>query len=586
VTTFLFLFASVLLDITLVLTSGAITSALNVFFEAFIWATLLLVIILGVVVTSSTISMEILSRRKDIGLMKSIGTLMDTIYDHFMAQAMILLLVSVVLGITFGTFFYHLGLLWLASFLSGFAFSFVFPYLQVVIIAAIYIIAGYFSAQKPIYDIVQESPISALNPDIGMKVRRSGYLDSFGLPFKIATKATGRRFKGTNRVILSLFLSVSLASMLWIGGSVVETTTNAYVIRSMGSNVVAIGNPALLEQYYSAYSFTGTPLNESFSYLSSSDLLPADLISNASSLSGVFQVDTRLLAYADVIENPAIIYNPTTEEYTTVGGERSGSSLMVGLDWDNKVSDWYYEGETLSESTQVWIGGSMATTLFEDPLIQSLGVAGDSLAVKAITFDILNGGNVAFMPLEQMQTTFGVNGINLLLVQLDEYSTSLIASLQSLADDYGFGIYLQQEILDTNLETIDAFWALLGPLPVMALLSAFLSLMNYLLVSVFFRFRDYVIMRSIGASPSFIAKTIVAEGIDMGMKSGGPGVLLATFFSIYFLVPEAAVPSVIFLPASIVIMLAAIVIVVFLATIPVYIIFSGRPDLRVSEFSV
>ncbi|MFW9799321.1 MAG: hypothetical protein ACFFD9_02715, partial [Candidatus Thorarchaeota archaeon] len=119
---------------------------------------------------------------------------------------------------------------------------------------AIYFIVGYFAAQKPIFDTVHESPIAALNPDVGTKIRKVGYLDTFGLPFRIATKATGRRFRGSRRTLLSLFLSVSLASLLWIGGGVVESTTDAYVIRSMGTDVVAVGNADLLNQYYAAYS--------------------------------------------------------------------------------------------------------------------------------------------------------------------------------------------------------------------------------------------------------------------------------------------------------------------------------------------
>ncbi|MHA2189119.1 MAG: FtsX-like permease family protein [Candidatus Thorarchaeota archaeon] len=136
------------------------------------------------------------------------------------------------------------------------------------------------------------------------------------------------------------------------------------------------------------------------------------------------------------------------------------------------------------------------------------------------------------------------------------------------------------------MNTISAYWALLQPLPVMALISAFLSLMNYLLISVFGRFRDYVIMRSIGAKPSFIARTMVAEGVDIGLKAGLPAVFVGITISVLFLVPEAAVPSLLYLPATVVIMLVSLILVVFLAAIPVYLLFASRSDLRVSEFAV
>ncbi|MFX1368346.1 MAG: FtsX-like permease family protein [Promethearchaeota archaeon] len=286
-TTFLFLFGNVLLDVTAYVTSSDTASSLGVFLETFIWATLILVLVLGVVVVSSTISMEMITRRKDIGLMKAVGTLMDTLFDHFMAQAVMLLGASVVLGLAIGTIIYLAGLFWLASTLPTLTFTLEFPVLQVVLLAAIYLIAGFFAAQKPIYDTVHESPMDALNPELGNRVRRVGYLDSFGLSFKIATKASGRAIKGSRRTLLSLFLSISLASMLWIGGGIVEATTDAYIIRSMGSDVVAIGDSDLLAQYYTAYSLTGSKLNDSFNFASESYVIPSQLITDLEDLSAV-----------------------------------------------------------------------------------------------------------------------------------------------------------------------------------------------------------------------------------------------------------------------------------------------------------
>lgn len=585
-TTFLFLFANVMLDVTAAFTSNALGSVLSVFFDTFIWGTLLLVLILGIAVISSNISLELESRRKDIGLMKSIGTLMDTIFDHFMAQAVILLLVGIVLGIAAGTILYFLGLVWLSFAVAGVEFTFIFPWLQIGFLAAILLFAGYFSAQQPIFDAVHQSPIVALNPEIGTKVRRVGYLDTFGLPFRLATKGTGRRIKGTRRTILTLFLSFSLASVLWIGGGIVETTMDAYVIRSMGQNVVAIGNPDLLEQYYSAYSLDGSPLNESFSYLEASDIIPEDLIDEVQEISGVGLVETRLVDYTTFSEGSAVIWNPTLEQYEQIGGQRAGSILVVGLDWDNTFSDWYFEGEVVAEDRDAWLGGQVATTMYDDPLVQSLGVKGVSFDIKAIAFDVANGGMMALLPLSEMIGIWGVSGGNILLVQLSRYSNSVISNLEEAANAHGLGIYLQQEVLETNLSIIGSFWGLMQPLPLMALLSAFLSLMYYLLISIFGRFRDFIIMRSVGAKPIFIAKTMMAEGIDIGLKAGIPAIAIAMVFSISLLVPEAAIPSLVYLPLTAIIILASLLLVIGLAAVPVYLLFQSRTDLRVSEFAV
>ncbi|MBY8997446.1 MAG: ABC transporter permease [Candidatus Thorarchaeota archaeon] len=584
-TTFVFLFGNVLLDVSSFAVASALSSSFGTFFSTFVWAILLLVFILGVVVVSTTISLEMVTRRRDIGLMKSIGTLLDTIFDFFMAQSVIILLASIVLGLTFGTILYMVGMMWLGSVVQGLQFTNSFPVIQLSVLAIVLVIAGYFSAQKPIYDTVQESPSVALNPDVGTKVRVSGFLDSFGLSFRIATKGTGRRIRGTRRTVLSLFLSFTIASLLWIGGGVVQTTSSAYVTRSMGTNVIAIGNTALLDSYYDAYSLYGTPLNDSFTFLDGADMMPTQLVADLEDTPGVSRVESRLVVYSEVEEMPAIIWNEEFEQYERIGLDRISSAVLVGLDWDTTISDWYFEGRSIDQTGQVWIGGKMASDFFEDPLVQRLGVQGSSLEIKAQAFDILNGGMMAIMDLSQLQSYYGVSGTNLALVQLEEYDDSLISQIEALAESYGFDIFRQQEVLESNLEAIAAIWALLNPLAIVTLLSAFLSLMNYLLVSVFGRLRDYIIMRSVGAKPSFLAKVMIAEGLDVGLRAGIPAIVVATLLSIYSLIPEAAVSSLAYLPLSIIAVLGTMIAVILLASIPTYVFFATRNDLRVSEFS-
>ncbi|MFW9768688.1 MAG: FtsX-like permease family protein [Candidatus Thorarchaeota archaeon] len=584
-TTFVFLFGNALLDVTTSATSTALSTSFGTFFTTFVWAILLLVFLLGAVVVSTTVSLEMVTRRRDIGLMKAIGTLLDTIFDFFMAQSVIVLLASVVLGLTFGTVLYLLGIIWLSSVAPGFILTGSFPFIQIGLLAVILVFAGYYSSQKPIYDTVQESPSLALNPEVGSKVRVSGYLDNFGLPFRIATKGTGRRIKGTRRTVLSLFLSFTIASLLWIGGGVVHTTTNDYVQRSMGENVVAIGNPAMLEQYYSAYSLYGTPMNESFNFLQTSDLINNSIVAELESLLGVSNVETRLVIYSEVEEGYADIWNEELQQYERIGQGRVSNAVLVGVNWDDTISDWFYEGRRLDSTEQVWIGGQMASDFFDDPLIQNLAFLGHSFEIRAQAFDILNGGMMAIMDLSELQGLWGVSGTNLALVQLEEYDDSTIAQIESIAASYGFEIYRQQDVLEENLNAISAIWALLNPLAIVTLISAFLSLMNYLLVSVFGRLRDYVIMRSIGAKPSFIAKVMMAEGLEVGLRAGIPALIVASLLSIYSLLPEAAVSSIAYLPLTIGTVFAAMLVVILLASIPTYVFFATRNDLIVSEFS-
>jgi ABC-type lipoprotein release transport system permease subunit len=557
---------------------------MGMFFTTFVWFILLLVFALGAVVISSTISLEMVTRRRDIGLMKAVGTTLDAIFDFFMAQSVILLLASVILGLTFGTTFYWFGMIWLSSYIPSLQFTMEFPLLQIALLAGLYIFVGYYSAQKPIYDTVQESTSLALNPDVGSKVTKTGFLDSFGLAFRVAAKGTGRRIRGTRRTMFSLFLSFTIASLLWMGGGVIETTSRSYLMRSMGTNVIAVGDSNLLDQYYSAYSPYGDLLNDSFSYLESSNILNTSLLSELADILGVVAVDSRLLMFSEVQEGPGIIWNDLIQDYTSVGDGRVGSALLVGVDWSTTISDWYYEGQRVNE-TSVWLGGTLADSMFADPLVQSLGFGGYSLSVSALAFDTLNGGMIAIMDKTILQSYAGVTGSNLALVQLDYYDEAVINQIDALAESYGFDTFRQEIVLNENIAAVHGIWILLNPLAMMALVSAFLGLLNYLLVSIFGRLRDYVIMRSIGAKPSFIARVMIAEGLDMGVRSGVPALLVAAILSIYVLIPEAAVPTIAYLPLSMVTIFISMLVVIFLASVPVYVFFATRNDLRVSEFS-
>jgi len=222
--------------------------------------------------------------------------------------------------------------------------------------------------------------------------------------------------------------------------------------------------------------------------------------------------------------------------------------------------------------------------MFEDPVVQSLQFEGYSLSVSARAFDTLNGGMMAIMDQTVLQSSFGVTGSNLALVQVDYYDEAIISEIENLAQNYGFDIYRQQDVLDENIQIVHSIWILLNPLALMALVSAFLGLLNYLLVSVFGRLRDYIIMRSIGAKPSFIAKVMIAEGLDVGVRAGIPALFVAALLSISVLIPDAAVPTLSYLPISMITIFISMIAVILLASIPVYIFFMTRNDLRVSEF--
>jgi hypothetical protein len=78
---------------------------------------------------------------------------------------------------------------------------------------------------------------------------------------------------------------------------------------------------------------------------------------------------------------------------------------------------------------------------------------------------------------------------------------------------------------------------------------------------------------------------MIAEGLEVGLRAGIPALIVATLLSVYSLIPEAAVSSLSYLPVSIIAVLGTMIAVILLASIPTFVFFVTRNDLRVSEFS-
>ena len=63
-------------------------------------------------------------------------------------------------------------------------------------------------------------------------------------------------------------------------------------------------------------------------------------------------------------------------------------------------------------------------------------------------------------------------------------------------------------------------------------------------------------------------------------------IITGIIVSVLFLVPEAPVPTLAYLPATAGLVLIALLVVVVLAAVPVYLLFTSRSEHRVSEFAV
>ncbi len=94
----------------------------------------------------------------------------------------------------------------------------------------------------------------------------------------------------------------------------------------------------------------------------------------------------------------------------------------------------------------------------------------------------------------------------------------------SAAEDPDFTIYTQEDIIETQESTTEAFRSLLGWVAGVSLLVGGIGIMNIMLVSVTERTREIGIRQAVGAAPSDIRLQFLAEGLVLSLVGGLLGV--------------------------------------------------------------
>jgi len=546
-TVFLVLFGeNVGFEIALV-TGGKLTTGFSNILSRFIFMVSLLNVLVGALVTSFLVYLSMSERVRDVGIMKATGCLASIAFGYFLTELSIIVFISCAAGTIIGVLTHFACV----NSLNALGFSISQRPLNlwtIFVIFFIFVLVSLILGTQPIIKAIRVKPAEALSPLYSFG-KTSGELgkpasSKLSLSIKVAYRALMRRKSATRRAIICLAAVLTLITVTIAGGIIASQTTQGYVERAVGSDIVIVGHPDLTKQYVNLLSqFFEAKETKPINYLDQRYRIPGSLVSELSNISGILKADPRLVFEETVYEVQGVIIDPEEPgQYILVGDHRSGEALVVGFQPERVINEWLVFGRVLNETDtySAVIGDSLALEMFANPQKQAIRVFEKDFEIVGVCLDPLNNGNVAYVPVNALSTLVdGQPNYNFLFLKIDSFRRlQVLVEIEKQVSEMVLEAVELNEVLGRHINFLGYVWSFVMFLPIFSLATATLCLLSYMMLSITGQQREFGIMRALGAKPKVILKIVFSEALIITLISGAIGVFVGLFFTFVFLIPE------------------------------------------------
>jgi putative ABC transport system permease protein len=236
-----------------------------------------------------------------------------------------------------------------------------------------------------------------------------------------------------------------------------------------------------------------------------------------------------------------------------VGDSRTGTSLVIGIEPSDVLSQWFLNGNFLSENgtSEAMIGDTLAASMFSQPLVQSIMLLKREFPIAGVCVDPLNNGNVTYVPLNDLQNITGIPQPNIIMIKIDA-----AANRKEIQDRINAAIanttsstksIVEVTLLDKTVAKQSGFlsyvWSTIMLLPLLSLAAAALSLIGYVALTVSEQRQDFGILRAVGAKRRTVAKIVMLQNLLVLLSSWATGVALGIMITLLILIPEPLVTN-------------------------------------------
>jgi len=508
------------------------TGAINLVYKEFISLVLVLVIILSIVVVVVITTTLIIHKKRDIAIMKALGTLPRKLYSFYLLEAFIIFILGFILGWILGLTSF--GIFTLIMFLLKVPINFQIDWFYTPIIFISCILGIFFVTGYALRKIGTQKIIKTFSADIpynfNAKKRLSlvpKWLSKLGFNLKISVINNIRR-KGEFRRYIIVFSLISLIIFtLGLGTIVLTSSSQEWIRKSQGENIVVIGHKDVVYNYSLMYKMFSNPRiivdEDTINLTDTKYIFNFSDINNLETIDDIEKIDERLINFYDVEELDGHII--IDGEYKTVGKQRTGNFPIIGVNPEKIIQNFELEGRFFTNDdsfANMTIGDGLAYNFFEYPLDQYLEIMGLNKTfgpdICGVLIDSFFNGYAGYIGLNESREllNFTYDEINLIILKLKSGSYNIILDeliniTNNLGPDF---IHLKLDaIFKKNIDYL--FNLSLYPI-ILILIIAFVSLLIlnfYQRGGIIEKAKDFLIMRAIGSKNKSLKKILFLESL-------------------------------------------------------------------------
>lgn len=546
--------------------SGGISIVYTDFTTLILTLMLIMAFIVVIIVTSTLI----ITKKRDIAIMKALGSLPKKLYSFYLTEAYLVFIIGFILGLIIGFVSYGIFSLIIPIFgiYTSFQIDYIFsPILFFSCLGGIYVVPGVILRK-----IGTQNTIKLFSRDISYNYDASKklspvprWLSIIGYNFKISIINTIRR-KGEFKRYLIVFSIISLIIFtLGLGSSVLRTSSKEWIAKSQGTDLIAIGHRDIIQNYtlmYSMFSSPETIITENdIDFLNQNYLFNLSDVEEFTNISEIEKIDQRLINFFNVTELDGYHYLEDGG-YVVAGQQRKASIPILGINTNKILQNFEMEGNYFEESDPIYmmIGDGLGHNFFDYPLDQSMRVEdlglGHSFHISGVVIDSFYSGFAGYIDLEVMQgeLNFSSNEINLLLLEIKpgEYN-SVIGSIESIINvslGEGFSFINLNKTFESNYDFLDNLTLYPSLIIILMSIISIISLYNYQKGSILEKAKDFLIMRAVGSQYKSIKRILFLEAlyilIPSLLLSLGIGMILNSTILLYrAYLPHISIPFII-----------------------------------------
>jgi len=530
----------------------------QIYYEFNLFILILVVVIAGITIVI-IISSIFTYKKRDIAIMKSLGTLRDKLYSFYMKEAMIIYLLGFLIGSVLGLIFYGVTSLILVFFDYPIVFYIDFIWTPIFFFStlfATYVVSGFVLRRIGLQNIQwifsKDIPHNINAKDSLTLIPR--WLSKFGYNLKIAVVNLVRRRGEFKRFLILFGVLITLIFTLTIGIFVLTSSADNWISKSQGENIIAIGHEDVVNNYsllYQKFSDPNVDTNDSIIDLTKSEfLIDRNITSLFLSIEGVQKIDERLIVFSTIKEiNSSMIVQG---KYVSVGEDRYATIPLIGLNPNNIIQNFEIEGEFFTEQDSfdnITIGDSLASFTFSYPFIQRLQVGnGSAYHIKGVLLDSFNNGFTAYFDLDILIDEIGLpkDNVNLILIKANSNDNGALENqLQEIVQNelgQNFVAMNMNNIFNQNLFMLKTLNTI--PIILIILFTAIscLSLYNYQKVALHEKIKDFIIMKAIGARSKSLKRILFIENTFIIIISSAYSLGISLVINIIFLFERVSLP--------------------------------------------